>query len=214
MSKLAKWKQLTEEEFAQKVKESHSFYELAEKIGYSKSGGGTQKMLKNAVKEKGLDTSHFTGQGWNKNNYNYSTFTKNSNKKNGKTTLNAIINLRGRQCEQCGMTEWFNRPINLEIHHIDGNHYNNELDNIQLLCPNCHSYTENYCGKNINSGKTKVEEEDFVRTLEESNNISQALKRLGLSLGSGNYNRANELIIKYQIIKFLKKSTQNNESAE
>lgn len=98
-------------------------------------------------------------------------------------------------------------PINLEVHHIDGNHNNNELENIQLLCPNCHSYTENYRGKNVNTGKIKVSEEDFVKALQESNNISQALRKVGLSLGSGNYKRANELIIKYQISKFLNLST-------
>ena len=94
MPKVAKWRQLSEEEFAQLVKESKSFYELAERIGYSKTGGGTNEALKKAVKERGLDTSHFTGQGWNKNNYDYSTFTNNSTRKNGKTTLEAIINLR------------------------------------------------------------------------------------------------------------------------
>lgn len=203
MSRVAKWKQLTEEEFANLVAESRSFQDLAQRIGYVKTGGGTQETLKQVVKERNLDISHFTGQGWNKGNHDYSTFQKNSNKKNGKTTLKAIIDLRGRKCEKCGLTEWFDKPINLEIHHIDGDHYNNELNNIQLLCPNCHSYTDNFRGKNINTGKTKVSEEDFVEALQTSNNISQALKKLGLSLGSGNYQRANELIVKYQITKFL-----------
>lgn len=199
---VAKWKQLTEEEFAQLVKESKSFYELAERIGYVKNGGGTQATLKQVVKERKLDTSHFTGQGWNKDNYDYSTFTNNSFRANGKSTLNAIIKLRGRKCEKCGITEWLGNPINLEVHHIDGNHNNNELENIQLLCPNCHCYTENYRGKN-NTGKLKVSEEDLVEALKTSNNISQALKKVGLSCGSGNYKRANELIVKYQITKFL-----------
>ena len=202
MPTIAKWRQLSEEAFAQLVKESKSFYELAEKIGYSRSGGGTQEALKRVVKERNLDVSHFTGQGWNKGNYDYSTFSNCSLKKNGKTTLSAIINLRGRKCEQCGSTEWLGQPINLEIHHIDGNHSNNELDNIQLLCPNCHSYTDNFCGRK-NSGKIKVSEEDFVEALRDSKSIGQALRKLGLSLGSGNYQRANELIVKYQITKFL-----------
>ena len=63
MPKVAKWRQLSEEEFAQLVKESKSFYELAGRIGYSKTGGGTQEALRAAVKERNLDTSHFTGQG-------------------------------------------------------------------------------------------------------------------------------------------------------
>ena len=51
----------------------------------------------------------------------------------------------------CGITEWNNKPIVLQLHHIDGNHNNNNLENLQLLCPNCHSQTENYCG---NSNKS------------------------------------------------------------
>lgn len=204
MPKVAKWRQLSEEEFAQLVKESRSFQDLAQRIGYKKEGGGTQTALKEAVKERGLDTSHFLGQGWNKDNYDYSTFTKDSVKKNGRTTLKAIINLRGRKCECCGLTEWLGEPINLEIHHIDGDHNNNELENIQLLCPNCHSYTDNYCGKNMNTGKIKVEDEVLVEALNNSSSIRQALISVGLAGSGGNYKRANELIVKYQITKFLK----------
>ena len=68
MPNIAKWKQLSEEEFAKYVAESHSFYELAEKIGYVKTGGGTQTSLKRGIVERGLDISHFTGQAWNKGN--------------------------------------------------------------------------------------------------------------------------------------------------
>lgn len=51
-------------------------------------------------------------------------------------------------CEQCGNHEWMGKPIPLELHHVDGDHYNNELTNLQLLCPNCHAFTENYRGRN------------------------------------------------------------------
>ena len=110
--------------------------------------------------------------------------------------------MRGRECEQCHNTLWLGQPINLEIHHKDGNHNNNLLDNLQLLCPNCHSYTDNWRGKN-NTGKVKVTDEQLVEALNNSNNIAQALKKVGLSLGSGNYKRSNELIVKFQITKFL-----------
>ena len=155
MSRVAKWRQLSEQEFAELVKASRSIQDLAARIGYEKTGGGTQETLKKVIKDRGLDTSHFLGQGWNKNNHDYSSFTKDSYKKNGKSTLKALINLRGQRCENCGTTHWFDNPINLEVHHIDGDRTNNELENLLLLCPNCHSYTENFCGKNINTGKKK-----------------------------------------------------------
>lgn len=52
------------------------------------------------------------------------------------------------KCECCGLTEWLGEPIPLGLHHKDGNHFNNELDNFQLLCPNCHAKTSSYRGKN------------------------------------------------------------------
>lgn len=89
--------------------------------------------------EMNLDTSHFLGEGWNKNNYAYETFTSGTYKKNGKTTLNALTNLRGHKCECCGLSEWLGKPITLEVHHINGDRLDNSLENLQILCPNCHS---------------------------------------------------------------------------
>jgi len=48
---------------------------------------------------------------------------------------------RGNKCEECGITEWLGNPITMEVEHIDGNKNNNNLDNLKVLCPNCHSQT-------------------------------------------------------------------------
>jgi Zn finger protein HypA/HybF involved in hydrogenase expression len=52
-------------------------------------------------------------------------------------------------CELCNTSKWLDNPITLEVHHIDGNNKNNELTNLQILCPNCHSQTDNFRAKNI-----------------------------------------------------------------
>ena len=52
------------------------------------------------------------------------------------------------RCECCGLTEWLNEPIPLELHHKDGDRNNNTLENFELLCPNCHAKTDSYRGKN------------------------------------------------------------------
>jgi len=58
-------------------------------------------------------------------------------------------NLKEHKCECCDNTKWMGEPIPLETHHIDGIKTNNELNNLKLLCPNCHAFTDNYKGKNV-----------------------------------------------------------------
>lgn len=48
------------------------------------------------------------------------------------------------KCECCGLSQWMGNPILLELHHKDFNHYNNSLDNLQILCANCHMQAHNY----------------------------------------------------------------------
>lgn len=113
----------------------------------------------------------------------------------------------GRKCENCGMETWLGQPITLEVHHKDGEHLNNELDNLQLLCPNCHSYTENWRGRNIRAKKEEkvdekknlVSEEELVKSLRTHTSIRQALIAVGLIGAGGNYERAYNLIYKYNI---------------
>ena len=57
--------------------------------------------------------------------------------------------LKERKCECCENTIWNGQPIPLEVHHKDGDKNNNNLDNLQVLCPNCHALTSTYRGKNI-----------------------------------------------------------------
>lgn len=57
--------------------------------------------------------------------------------------------LKMHQCECCGIEDWMNKPISLELDHIDGNRTNHILENLRILCPNCHSQTSTYRAKNI-----------------------------------------------------------------
>lgn len=62
-----------------------------------------------------------------------------------------IIKQRGHRCERCLNTEWLTEPIPLNLHHEDGDAYNNKPDNLLLLCLNCHGLTSNYGNRNKNS---------------------------------------------------------------
>lgn len=56
--------------------------------------------------------------------------------------------LKQNRCEDCGLTSWRERPLSIALHHINGNGDDNRLANIKFLCPNCHSQTENFAGRN------------------------------------------------------------------
>lgn len=56
--------------------------------------------------------------------------------------------LKRAACETCGVSEWRGQPIELHLHHVNGRRLDNRLENLQLLCPNCHSQTPNYSGRN------------------------------------------------------------------
>lgn len=97
-------------------------------------------------------------------------------------------------CECCGLNTWLDKPITLELEHIDGNNRNNVIENLKLLCPNCHSMTSTWRGRNINSGKLKVTDDQLIDALSKSKSIRQALMMVGLSPKGGNYDRCNEMI--------------------
>jgi transposase-like protein len=56
--------------------------------------------------------------------------------------------LKENRCEECGLTEWRGKPINMALHHVNGQGSDNRLVNLRFLCPNCHSQTPNYGGRN------------------------------------------------------------------
>jgi 5-methylcytosine-specific restriction endonuclease McrA len=68
----------------------------------------------------------------------------------GKGTVKRILRENvGESCSasDCGISSWKNKPVVLELHHIDRNSENDKTRNLQLLCPNCHSQTPGYCDK-------------------------------------------------------------------
>ena len=68
--------------------------------------------------------------------------------------------LKRNCCEICGCSEWQGKELPLELHHKDGNHFNNTLDNLQILCPNCHSIQDGNSGKNV--GKYSCPDDETV----------------------------------------------------
>lgn len=114
---------------------------------------------------------------------------------NGKGNHKSILlQERGHCCESCGLREWLDKPIPLELEHIDGNNRNNIKDNLKLLCPNCHAQTPTYRGRNKNSGKIKVSDQKILDEIETGCNIRQTLINVGLAPKGGNYKRVKRLM--------------------
>lgn len=154
---------------------SYSYAEVLRKAGRT-NGGGTVQTLKKKIIEYGIDVSHFTGQRW------FDTPGKESNFKGldrEKYSLEEVFCknspvtqkvLRGyierhqvieHKCQFCGCDgNWQGGIIALEVDHVDGDNTNNEVTNLQYLCPNCHALTDTYRGRNKGLKNKRVESID------------------------------------------------------
>ena len=101
------------------------------------------------------------------------------------------------KCNKCGLSEWLGKPISLELEHKDGNHYNNSRENVELLCPNCHSQTDTYRGRNVNNAGKRYTDEKLLEAYIKEGTICKALKSLGMASKGKNYERFMNCLIKY-----------------
>ncbi len=107
-----------------------------------------------------------------------------------------VLEEQQKRCAMCPLTmEWNGKPLSFDLDHIDGDRSNNKRENLRCVCPNCHSQTPTYKGKN-SSGKQRTDEE-VILALENSNSVYSALSSLGMNLHGGNYIRVRNIIKKY-----------------
>lgn len=143
----------TDEQLKTAVGCSHTMRAVLQELGLKPLGGNYETVAKRIL-ELNLDTSHFLGSGHLKGKtHTYSTrpldhILVHLKLENTWRLRNRLIRERVKehQCEKCGNTEWLGDPIPLELHHKDGDRTNNRLENLELVCPNCHTRTGNYRG--------------------------------------------------------------------
>lgn len=150
-----KKRKYTDEQLIETIKKSFSLRQVLIELGLNPKGGGNYQALQNKIKELNIDTSHLKGQGWNKDRVSGPKRDIEEYLLNRCPIHSHQLRLRlikegyfEPRCYSCNNTEWMSNLIPLELDHIDGNHQNNNLNNLRLLCPNCHALTDNYCGKN------------------------------------------------------------------
>jgi len=133
------YKGYTNEDIIKAVAESKSLTQVLKKLNLIPAGGNFLQLKLNIAKLE-LDTSHFTGSLWAKGESlkDYQEYSRPTHLKP------KLIKEKGHKCEMCLLETWLDKPITLEIHHLDGSRVNNAFENLQLLCPNCHSQTDSW----------------------------------------------------------------------
>jgi Zn finger protein HypA/HybF involved in hydrogenase expression len=112
-----------------------------------------------------------------------------------------ILYEQENKCNKCGLDEWLGESLVLELEHKDGNHFNNDRNNLEMLCPNCHSLTETWRGRNKRERKMRVSDEKLLEALLTNDwNMRQALILVGLVAKGGNYNRCHRLKREYDLV--------------
>jgi hypothetical protein len=165
----------------------------------------------------GIDFSHFKGQAANKGKafvgqrQDIQLYLSNQLPIQSHTLKLMLIRdgLKEHRCEVCRRTEWNGKPIPIQLHHCDGNNCNNALNNLQILCANCHAQTETYCSKNrvkVRSQDRPVSDAELASHIPLSENASQVLRAVGLSLSMSHYRRITRVLNANPELRFRKRA--------
>ena len=155
MGQISKVYLVSDEEFNQIVAKANSYSDCLRALGLSTTGGYSTDVLKRRIAEQNCDISHFGKIKQNKQTYQakYSLdeiLIENSSYANI-TRLKERLIREGRmeyKCKNCGIVEWLGQPLSLHLDHINGINNDHRIENLRFLCPNCHSQTETYAGRN------------------------------------------------------------------
>lgn len=116
------------------------------------------------------------------------------------------------KCECCGIIEWQGKPAPLELHHKDGNGKNNSLDNLQILCCNCHASTENYRSKNKKyKEKPSISDNEVVSLIQESYTKREVILKAKLRGFKLSYPKIDRIILQNNV-SFLKQRNEKEQT--
>ena len=148
-------------DFKQLVENSVSISEMLRKYHYSPSSGTMAQIIKKRITDEKIDISHFKkngGKGGTRPKYDLSEIlVENSHYTNIDRLKKRIVKagLLKYECEICSNNGyWNNKPLSLQLDHKNGKHNDHRLSNLCFLCPNCHSQTDTYAGRNAD--KTRI----------------------------------------------------------
>lgn len=151
---MGRLQKISDEDFTKAVKESKCVQEVLDKLGYGRSSGSMGKFISKRIEALNIDTSHFDVAHKRSSHPVYSLqeiLVENSCYGNIDRLKKRILkaNLLEYKCEKCGnIGEWQGEKLSLQLEHKNGIHNDHRLNNLCFLCPNCHSQTDTYAGKN------------------------------------------------------------------
>lgn len=142
-------------EFSELVKNNTTYASILRILNYSTRGAGN-RMLKSRIQAEGIDDTHiklgkYQVMAQLRSRPDHEVFVENSTYLNGVSIKRRLINQKYKEnvCSVCGLLpKWNNKVLSLQIDHINGVRTDNRLENLRLICPNCHSQTDNFAGKN------------------------------------------------------------------
>ncbi|MGH2655836.1 MAG: HNH endonuclease signature motif containing protein [Actinomycetota bacterium] len=123
--------------------------------------GSRHRTMKLLLERLGVETSHFVGQGWRKGTSSPVVAARPledvlvvGRRVQSNHLKERLIRegFKRRRCELCEREDWNGRPIPLELDHVNGRRDDNRLENLRIVCPNCHAQTGTYRGRNIGVG--------------------------------------------------------------
>ena len=152
---LSKVYQVSDDDFIEIVKNAYSYSDCLRSLGLGTKGGSSTDTLKRRIKELQCDISHFSSTKSTRKSYQAKydlddILVENSTYANMSCLKTRLIK-EGRmeyKCEKCGINEWLNQPLSLHLDHKNGKNNDHRIENLRFLCPNCHSQTDTYAGKN------------------------------------------------------------------
>jgi hypothetical protein len=195
------------EYFSKIIKESINYSDVCRNLNII-SGKGNRDTIKKYINEYKLDISHFhiplpKGKGVK---YNLVDILVKNSKYNHTSDLKHRLykeDLKKRCCEMCGQgEEWMGKKISLILDHINGEHTDNRIENLRIVCPNCNATLPTHGGKNIS--KFKIDEDKFINkkiikeklNIERLNNNGKTLKQINSSIKQRKVERPdNEILL-------------------
>ena len=153
MPKISKVYQVSDEEFIKIIQESNSYSDCLRALGLGTRGGSSTDTLKRRIKELNCSIEHF-GKAAVSANTKYTLdeiLIENSSYANISRLKQRLVNEKRLEykCSCCGIDSWLGKPLSLQLDHINGINNDHRIENLRFLCPNCHSQTDTYAGKNI-----------------------------------------------------------------